>query len=68
MSLKPAPDDGFPLTRERADMRQKVASLQRILDYQGDPAVALTIKDEQIRAQAHYIKALERAVRRLAER
>ena len=71
-ALNESPDAAFPMAAERLLMRQRVESLQRLIDYQGTSPKALrvivTIQDDQIRLLGHYIKALEKVVRRLAER
>lgn len=70
-ALHESPDAAFPLAAERLLLRQRIESLQHLLDYQGTSLNALrviiAIKDDQIRHLGGYIKALEREVRQHAE-
>jgi hypothetical protein len=70
-ALTNPPDAHFPLAAERLRLRQKVESIQRLIEYQGDgPSalrVILAIKEDQISHLNAYIAALEKEVRRLAE-
>lgn len=70
-ALTSPPDAHFPLAAERLRLHQKVESIQRLIEYQGDGLsalrVILALKDDQISHLDSYITALEKEARRLVE-
>ena len=66
------PDTHFPLAAERLVLRQRLESLQRLLQYQGGSPNALhviiAIQDDQISHLRSYSTALEREIEKLCRR